>query len=120
MLLTAGDGAHGRADRVRWADAAAAGRLGLLSRDMQHRRIIDGAFAAVGAEPRPVVETNSIATLYAHARDGLAAAVMAHTWLRLFPVPPGMRAVPPRSPSSAGRSAWCGSIADPSRSCRGR
>lgn len=61
---------------------------------MQNRRIIDGVFAAAGAEPRPVLETNSIATLYAHVRAGLIGAVMSHTWLHLFPVPEGMRAIP--------------------------
>jgi len=93
VLLAPDGGAHGGAEHVRWADVAGE-RLGLLSPDMQNRRIVDAAFAAVGAEPRLAVETNSIATLYAHARDGLVGAVMAHTWLTLFPVPPGMRAIP--------------------------
>jgi DNA-binding transcriptional LysR family regulator len=97
VLLTAADGPHAAAERVRWSDAAAE-RLCLLSPDMQHRRIVDGVFRAVGAEPRPVVETNSISTLYAHVREGLLGAVMAHTWLRLFPVPEGMRAVPLAEP----------------------
>jgi DNA-binding transcriptional LysR family regulator len=78
---------------VSWSDAAGE-RLCLLTPDMQHRRIVDGAFATVGAQPRPVVETNSISTLYAYVRAGVTSAVMAHTWLDLFPVPAGMRAVP--------------------------
>jgi DNA-binding transcriptional LysR family regulator len=57
-------------------------------------RIVEGAFAAAGARPRPVVETNSISTLYAHVRAGVVRAVVAHTWLHLYPVPTGMRAVP--------------------------
>jgi DNA-binding transcriptional LysR family regulator len=97
VLLAPADGPYAGAERVAWADAAGE-RLGLLSPDMQHRRIVDAAFAAAGAEPRPALETNSIATLYAHARDGLVAAVMAHTWLGLFPVPPGMRTIPLAEP----------------------
>jgi DNA-binding transcriptional LysR family regulator len=92
VLLTAADGPHGAAERVGWRDAASE-RLCVLTPDMQNRRIVDAAFTAAGAEVRPVVETNSISTLYAHVRAGLASAVMAHAWLHLFPVPPGMRAI---------------------------
>ena len=86
-------GRHGDADQVRWLDAAGE-RLCVLTPDMQSRRIVDAAFTAAGAKVRPTVETNSISTLYAHVRAALASAVMAHAWLHLFPVPPGMRAVP--------------------------
>lgn len=93
LLLTAADGPHGGADEVGWREAADE-RLCLLTPDMQNRRIVDGAFAAAGARPRPVVETNSISTLYAHVRAGVVGGVVAHTWLHLYPVPAGMRAVP--------------------------
>jgi DNA-binding transcriptional LysR family regulator len=93
LLLTAGDGPYGAADELGWREAADE-RLCLFTPDMQNRRIVDGAFAAAGACPRPVVETNSISTLYAHVRAGVVGAVVAHTWLHLYPVPAGMRAVP--------------------------
>ena len=54
--LTAGDRPYGAADELGWREAADE-RLCLLTPDMQNRRIVDGAFAAAGARPRPVVET---------------------------------------------------------------
>ena len=56
LLVTPGDGELGAATTVSWA-AAAELPLCLLTPDMQHRRIVDGAFAAAGATPRPAVET---------------------------------------------------------------
>jgi DNA-binding transcriptional LysR family regulator len=77
---------------VGWREAAEM-PLCLLTEDMQHRRIVDAAFAAAGARPDAVVVTNSISTLVAHARAGLAA-VVAQSWLRVHPLPSGLRAVP--------------------------
>ena len=72
---------------------------------MQHRRIVDAAFAQAGRPPSPAVETNSVSTLVAHARSGLPG-VTAHTWLAANPLPAG-RSAPSRSsiPRSATRSA---------------
>jgi DNA-binding transcriptional LysR family regulator len=77
---------------VRWAEAAAL-PLCLLTSDMQHRRIVDGAFGAAGATPAPAVETNSVSTLVAHARAGLPG-ITAHTWLDANPLPADLRAIP--------------------------
>jgi DNA-binding transcriptional LysR family regulator len=68
-------------------------RLCLLTPDMQHRRIVDGAFAQAGVAPDPAIETNSISTLIAHARTGLPG-ITAHTWLFGNALPPGLRAIP--------------------------
>lgn len=92
LLVTPADSALGGASTVSWA-AAAELPLCLLSPDMQHRRIVDGAFAATGATPRPAVETNSVSTLIAHARAGLPG-VTAHTWLDANPLPGDLRAIP--------------------------
>lgn len=73
--------------------AAATLPLCLLTADMQHRRIVDAVFAAAGVVPKPVIETNSISTLVAHAGAGLAA-ITAQSWLHAIPLPPGLRAVP--------------------------
>ena len=75
-----------------WRDAATL-PLGLLTPDMQHRRIVDAAFALAGARPRPVLETNSVSTLVTHARTGLPS-VTAQTWLIANPLPDGLRAIP--------------------------
>ena len=92
LLLVPADGEHSTAVTISWA-AAAELPLCLLTPDMQHRRIVDAAFAAAGVTPDPVVETNSITTLIAHARTGLGG-VTAQTWLVMQPLPEGLRAIP--------------------------
>jgi DNA-binding transcriptional LysR family regulator len=77
---------------VTWSDAAEL-RLCLLTPDMQHRRIVDGAFASAGVVPNPAVETNSVSTLIAHARAGLPG-ITADTWLDANPLPADLRAIP--------------------------
>ncbi|MGL6280719.1 MAG: LysR family transcriptional regulator [Gaiella sp.] len=99
LLLTRVDGPFAGRRTVRFAEAADE-RLCLLTGDMQNRRIVDAAFAAAGAQPRPTVETNSISTLYAHVRDGGWSAVVAHAWLHLFEVPDGVRAIPLVEPAT--------------------
>ena len=47
---------------IGWADAASL-PLCLLTPDMHNRTLVDGAFSAVGASVKPVIETNSILTL---------------------------------------------------------
>lgn len=58
-----------------WADAAQY-PLCLMTPDMQHRRIIDNAFAKAGVIATPVVETNSVSALLAHVRDAGIAAIL--------------------------------------------
>ena len=93
LLLTPVDSPFARRRTIGWAEAAAA-PLCLLTEDMQNRRIVNALFAEAGAEPRPTVETNSISTLYAHVRDGGWSSVAAHTWLHVFGLPAGLRAIP--------------------------
>jgi DNA-binding transcriptional LysR family regulator len=97
VFLARATGRYAKLATISWEDAATA-PLCLLSPAMQNRRILDRNFHAVGAAPLPVVETNSIATLYAHVRDQRMYTVMAHTWLRLFGVPADMRAIPLTEP----------------------
>lgn len=78
-------------DHISWAEAAAASPC-LLTRDMQNRRIIDAAFDTAGVAAAPRVETNSITALLSLASRG-RPCVMAHTWLALHGLPPGMRAL---------------------------
>ena len=92
LLLASSDGPLAAATTATWR-AAATLRLCLLTPDMQHRRIVDGAFAAAGTTADPAVETNSVSTLIAHARTGLPG-VTAHTWLAGHALPPGVRAIP--------------------------
>jgi DNA-binding transcriptional LysR family regulator len=90
LLVTPAEAPFG--DAVSWAEAAAL-PLCLLTPDMQHRRIVDGAFDAAGATPNPAVETNSVSTLVAHARAGLPG-ITADTWLDANPLPADLRAIP--------------------------
>ena len=99
VLLTDEAGPLAAQDEVAWADAATL-PLCLLTGDMQNRRIVDGIFREAGGEPKPTVETNSISTLFAHVREGPWSSVMAHTWLHLFDVPVGMKAIPLVAPAT--------------------
>src|SRR5262245_58084746 len=92
LLVTPASGPHSGSPTVPWA-AAAELPLCLLTPDMQHRRIVDAAFAAAGAKPHPVIETNSVSTLIAHVRRGLSA-ITAHTWLVTNRLPTGLHAIP--------------------------
>lgn len=77
---------------VRWSDLDGL-RLCLLSRDMQNRRILDGALARAGATPDVALETNSLTALLGHLRVGWAS-VIAHPWLDLLAVPSGFAVLP--------------------------
>jgi DNA-binding transcriptional LysR family regulator len=66
--------------------------LCLLTRDMQNRRIVEAELRRAGVEPAPRVEANSISALLSFARAGWSC-VLAHTWLALQGLPPGMRAL---------------------------
>lgn len=77
---------------VTWADVAEQ-PLCALVRLMRNRRIIEAAALTEGATVVPVVEVDSVAALYTHAAQGWST-VVAHTWLKSFGVPDGMRAVP--------------------------
>jgi DNA-binding transcriptional LysR family regulator len=92
LLVTPAERELGAAEAVPWRDAAGL-PLCLLTRDMQHRRIVDDAFSAAGVVPEPVVETNSVSTLIAHARAGLPG-VTADTWLEANPLTADLRAIP--------------------------
>jgi DNA-binding transcriptional LysR family regulator len=92
LLVAPAGGELGDAASVPWATAAEL-PLCLLTPDMQHRRIVDGAFASADATPNPAVETNSVSTLIAHARAGLPG-ITANTWLEANPLPGDLRAIP--------------------------
>ena len=72
-------------DVMTWADAAQL-PLALLTPNMRIRRVIDNAFEQSGVTVRPQVETDSVASLYAHVGVGEWASIVPHTWLRAMPV----------------------------------
>lgn len=74
-LVTAAEGPQGGRTSITWREVAAT-RLCLLTSDMQNRRIVDHAFAAVGAAADAELESNSIMVLAAHVRAGRWSSVM--------------------------------------------
>jgi DNA-binding transcriptional LysR family regulator len=84
-LLVSGDQLTSQASVMTWAEAAQL-PLALLTPDMRIRQIIDSVFAAQGFVVTPQVETDSIASLYAHVGVGDWASIVPHTWLRAMPV----------------------------------
>jgi DNA-binding transcriptional LysR family regulator len=92
LLTSAADDLARRASAT-WAEASLL-PLCLLTEAMQGRQVVDQVFAEAGLRPVPRVETDSVATLFAHVRTGNWASVVPHTWLHVFGVPHGMRALP--------------------------
>lgn len=97
VLLTRAVSEEGQRSQVPWAEAARQ-PLCLLHPRMFGRRVLDAVFERVGDPVRPRVETDSVASLFAHVRTGHFASVVPHAWLHVFGVPPGMRAVPLTDP----------------------
>jgi DNA-binding transcriptional LysR family regulator len=75
--------------------------LCLLTPSMQNRRIIDVLFREAGAEIQPVIETNSLVTLWSHIRFGQWATVVPHTFLLLLPTHSDVLALPLVSPDAS-------------------
>ncbi|MFG2905841.1 LysR family transcriptional regulator [Kitasatospora sp. NPDC048286] len=98
VLLTGAADESAQHPRVTWAQAARL-PLCLLHPGMQGRRVLDEVFAGLGLEPTPRVETDSVASLFAHVRTGHWASVVPYAWLHVFGVPHGMRAVPLAEPA---------------------
>jgi DNA-binding transcriptional LysR family regulator len=92
VLLVSGDQLAPTARTITWSEAAQL-PLALLTPDMRFRQFIDKAFASSGAVASPQVETDSVASLYAHVETGAWASVVPHTWLRAMPVTGAARAI---------------------------
>jgi DNA-binding transcriptional LysR family regulator len=92
VLLVSGDQLVPSTRTITWAEAAQL-PLALLTPDMRFRQFIDKAFASSGAVSAPQVETDSVASLYAHVATGAWASVVPHTWLRAMPVTGPARAI---------------------------
>lgn len=91
--------APGLPARLTWADLA--GRdLGLLTPDMQNRRIIDQHLAAAEVTLRPRVESNSILTLVGLVQTGRIATVLPERIARFFAQVPGLACLPIADPAA--------------------
>jgi DNA-binding transcriptional LysR family regulator len=74
-MLIAADTPLGARPELSWAEVATV-PLSLLTPDMQNRRIMDRRLHKAGAEPAPVLETNSMIVLISHVRTGKWASVL--------------------------------------------
>jgi DNA-binding transcriptional LysR family regulator len=92
VVLASSDQLMPEGNTMSWADAAQL-PLALLTPDMRIRQVIDKAFAESGVTVTPQVETDSVASLYAHVGAGAWASIVPHTWLRAMPVVGTTRAV---------------------------
>lgn len=87
------DGATG----IAWSRAADL-PLCLLTPDMQNRRIADAAFRMAGRAVAPLMETNSMMTLYSLVRSGLGAGVVPGQLLTVVAAHPDLVALPLTDP----------------------
>ena len=92
-LFVRSDHRFANRETVTWAEAAGL-PLGLLTPDMQNRRIVDSTFAEIGCDPEPELESNSVISLYSHILlHGLANILPEHFRLILQQVD-DVRAIP--------------------------
>jgi DNA-binding transcriptional LysR family regulator len=98
-LLTAPSGALGDRDKVTWAEVGQI-PLCLLTPDMQNRRIIDGLLRAVGQEPSPTLESNSMIVLFAHVRTGKWASIMPAKLAETLGLTENVRSIPIVDPAA--------------------
>ncbi len=75
---------------IAWAEAARR-PLCLLTRTMRNRRIVDEAFAAVGAAPEPVMEATAFTPLLVQVATGAAATIAPEALADSLPLGPGLR-----------------------------
>lgn len=96
LFLGTGHPLAGR-ETVTWQEAAQEA-LGLLTPNMQNRRIIDRAFAAANASPSPRLETNSIMNLLASVKSMGFASIMPEYFIDVLGKIEDVRAIPLTDP----------------------
>ena len=92
-LLTSADAPLGDRDTVTWAEVTKV-PLCLLTPDMQNRRIIDRLLKTAGADPRPMLESDSMILLFSHVRTGRWASVMPAKLAETLGLTETIRAIP--------------------------
>ncbi len=112
VLLTGPTPVSEQMNRGTWEEAARQ-PLCLLVPVMRGRRVLDAVFEEIGVPVRPRIETDSIASLFAHVRTGRWASIVPHPWLHVFGVPTGMRAVPLVEPTHTERMGLVVARRDP-------
>lgn len=111
LLLTPTGSRLAHRTTVSWAEAAGL-PLGLLTQQMQNRRILDMHFAAAGVEVITVFETNSLFTLRSNLARGNWSTILPHTALLLGEMP-DIAAIPLVEPTAAHLVGLVASDRDP-------
>ena len=98
-LLTTADGPLGDRSSVTWREVGEV-PLGLLPPDMQNRRIVDRLLRGAGAEPDPILESNSVIVLAAHVRAGGLATVLPERLAATLLVDAEVKSIPITEPEA--------------------
>lgn len=93
QLLTKAGNPLADRDKVTWAEV---GRINLclLTPDMQNRRIVESLLRRSGAEPTPILESNSVILLFDHVKSGNWATVLPEKLAKTLRVDAPVRAIP--------------------------
>jgi DNA-binding transcriptional LysR family regulator len=97
LLLTTPNGPLGYADKVTWEQAGEI-PLCLFERDLQNRRIIDSVLRSKGAEPTPIMETDSILALSSYVKLGRTASIVPSSVMEMIDLNGSLRAIPITDP----------------------
>ncbi|WP_438390822.1 LysR family transcriptional regulator [Caballeronia sp. DA-9] len=92
MLLSPSHaGKNSSAPTQPWSDVSEL-PLGLLTSTMQNRQVINAAFRRGNVQPRVVLETDSLLSLYAHIQHAGLYSIFPHSLLSVLPVGNAVRA----------------------------
>lgn len=111
-LLTAAANPLGDRERVTWAEV---GRIDLclLTPDMQNRRIVERLIGAGGAEPAPILESNSVILLYDHVKSGGWATILPEKLAKTMGAAAPLRAIPIVEPEAGYEIGLVAPLRDP-------
>jgi DNA-binding transcriptional LysR family regulator len=98
VLIAGGELLTAKSDTISWPEALEL-PLCLLAVGMRGRRVIDDVLAARGRSVTPQLETDSVATLFAHVATGRWASIVPHTWVRALGLPTGASVLRLHDPS---------------------
>jgi DNA-binding transcriptional LysR family regulator len=112
VLVVGSELLTGKPDTISWAEAVNL-PLCLLTVGMRGRRLIDDALATRGLAVTPQLETDSVATLFAHIGTGRWASILPHTWIRTLGVPAGASVLGLDNPSVTAPMVLVTSAAEP-------
>ncbi len=111
-LLTGAENPLGNRDRVTWAEVGRI-ELCLLTPDMQNRRIMDGLLRSAGAEPKPILESNSVILLFDHVKSGRWATILPEKLAKTLRVEAPVRAIPIVEPEAVYEIGLVAPLRDP-------